>query len=93
MGPSSFRVKGEQLFAIRDRTGNFFYSWNELVYAPIDWLHFGLVSQTTRAYQTPLDIQRGVSIGVSRNKMDFITYVFNFGFTDPTVVLGLSYKF
>ncbi len=92
-GPFQLSSEGEQLFTIKDRADNFFYSWNELVYSPTDWLHAGLVSQTTRAYQTPLDIQRGVSIGFSRNKMSFTTYVFNFGWTDPNVVMGLYYKF
>jgi hypothetical protein len=92
-GPFELSSEGEQLFTIKSRANDFFYSWNELVYSPTDWLHAGLVSQTTRAYQSPLDIQRGVSIGFSRKKLDFTTYVFNFGWTDPTVVLGLSYKF
>ena len=85
--------EGEQLFTIKDRADNFFYSWNELVYSPTDWLHAGLALQTTRAYQTPLDLQRGVSIGFAHKNMDFTTYVFNFGWTDPNVVMGLSYKF
>ncbi len=92
-GPFELSSEGEQLFTIKSRANDFFYSWNELVYSPKDWLHAGLVSQTTRAYQSPLDIQRGVFVGFSRKKMDFTTYVFNFGWTDPTVVMGLSCKF
>jgi hypothetical protein len=85
--------EGEYVIDAEGHAGNFFYIWNELVYHPSDWFHAGLVSQRTRAYQTPLDIQRGVSVGVTYRKLDFTTYVFNFGWTDPTVVLGVSLEF
>jgi hypothetical protein len=85
--------EGEFVFDTKDQSANFFYSWNELTYAPTDWLRAGLASQRTRAYHTPLDVQRGVLIGFSHNKVDFTTYVFNAGWTDPTVVLALGFKF
>jgi hypothetical protein len=85
--------EGEFVFDTKDESGNFFYSWNELTYSPTDWFRAGIVSQRTRAYQTPLDVQRGFLIGFSHKKMDFATYVFNAGWTDPTVVLALSFKF
>lgn len=58
-----------------------------------DWFHAGLVAQRTRAYHTDLDVQRGFSVGVAHKKVDFTTYIFNAGWTDPTVVLALSVKF
>ena len=85
--------EGEYLFDIGDSSQNYFYSWNELAYSPVEWCHFGLVSQRTRAYQTMLDVQRGVSLGFAYKRMDYTTYIFNAGWTDPTVVLALSYKF
>ena len=44
-----------------------------------------------KAYHTELDIQRGLLIGVSHKRIDFTTYVFNVGWTDPTVVLSLAW--
>jgi hypothetical protein len=85
--------EGEFVFDTKDSAGNFFYSWNELTYSPTDWLRVGLVSQRTRAYQTPLDVQRGFLAGFSYKQMDLTTYVFNAGWTDPTVVLALGFKF
>jgi len=84
---------GEVVVDIRNHNSSFFYTWDELVYTPVDWFHAGLVSQRTRAYETELDVQRGFSAGVSYKKADFTTYVFNAGWTDPTVVLALSVKF
>ena len=85
--------QGEYVVDTGDTSNSFFYSWNELVYSPVDWFHAGLVSQRTRAYQTPLDVQRGFSAGFAYKKADFTTYVFNAGWTDPTVVLALTFRF
>jgi hypothetical protein len=86
-------TEGEYVFDTKDRTGNFFYSWMELSYFPLEWCRAGLVAQRTKAYHTDLDIQRGLLIGFSHKRMDFTTYVFNAGWTDPTVVLSLGFNF
>ena len=82
----------EYVFDTKDRSGSFFYSWPQLTYSPREWLHFGIVAQRTKAYQTDLDVQRGVFGGVSYKKINFTTYVFNAGWTDPTVVLEVVYR-
>ena len=84
---------GEYVFDARDHNNSFFYSWNELTYSPADWLRIGMVSQRTRAYHTSLDIQRGLLLGFSHTRLDFTTYVLNAGWTDPTVVLSIGYRF
>ena len=84
---------GEFVFDTRNSAGNFFYSWTELSYTPRDWCRVGLVAQRTKAYQTSLDIQRGILIGLSHKKVNFTTYIFNAGWTDPTVVLSLGFNF
>lgn len=85
--------QGEYVIDLKNDRSNFFYSWDELIYSPTDWFHAGLAAQHTLAYKTPLDIQRGILVGVSHKKIDFTTYVFNLGWTDPTVVLGLGVRF
>ena len=84
---------GEYVYAPTDTQQNFFYSWDELVYSPAEWFHAGLVAQRTRAYETGLDMQRGFSVGVAHKDVDFTVYTFNAGWTDPTIVLNLSWKF
>ncbi len=86
-------ANSEYVFAPGHSDQNFFYTWNEFVYSPTDWFHAGLVAQRTRAYQTSLDVQRGFSVGVAHKNADFTVYTFNAGWTDPTIVLNLSWKF
>jgi hypothetical protein len=83
----------EYVFDIVDQSSSFYYDWPELTYSPIKWLHIGLVAQRTKAYHTSLDTQRGFLFGVSHKKIEFTTYVFNAGWTDPTVVLEAGFSF
>ena len=85
--------EGEYLFDTDRHDDSFFYSWNELTYAPFEWLQAGLVSQRTRAYQTPLDVQRGILVRGFVKNWTLGLYVFNFGWTDPTFVFSLGLDF
>ena len=86
-------TEGEFVFDTTDRTGSFFYSWMEVSYSPLKWCRTGLVAQRTKAYHTSLDIQRGILVGFSHKRLDFTVYVFNAGWTTPTVVQSLTYSF
>ena len=83
----------EYLFDTDTKAGNFFYTWTQLTYSPLKWFSFGYVVQRTRAYQTPLDIQRGLLIEFTHKKATFTTQIFNIGEADPTVALSLGYSF
>ena len=82
--------QGEYVVDTGNSSGNFFYTWSELTFSPLEWLRAGLVVQRTKAYQTSLDIQRGFLVGLSYKQVDFTTYVFNLGWTDPTIVLAIG---
>jgi hypothetical protein len=86
-------TQGEYFIAPANRSDNFFYSWMEATYSPAEWLRAGFVAQRTKAYETDLDVQRGVLVGFSKKRLDFTAYVLNAGWTDPTVVLTISMKF
>jgi hypothetical protein len=85
--------EGEFVFDTGNSEGNFFYTWSELSVSPVDWFRFGLVGQRTRAYQTDVDIQRGLLVGFSYKKMDFTTYVFNLDQGKPTWVFSVGVSF
>jgi hypothetical protein len=86
-------ISNEYLFDAGSRTDNFYYMWPQLSFSPIDWLHVGVVVQTTKAYQTPVDTQRGFLVGFSHKQFEFTTYIFNPQLGTPTVVLegGVSF--
>ncbi len=85
--------EGEYVVDINDSSSNFFYTWNELTVSPWDWLRLGLVAQRTRAYQTELDIQRGLLVGFSAEHVDLTVHVFNPDKRDPTVVVAMGLSF
>jgi len=89
----SLSSQSEFVFDTGDSSGNFFYTWSELTYSPWEWLRAGLVVQRTKAYKSELDIQRGFLVGVSYKRVDLTTYVFNLGWTDPTIVLAAGFNF
>jgi len=86
-------TENEYVFNSDESVDSFFYTWSEVGYTPVTWLRVGLVGQRTRVYKTPLDVQRGLFAGVSYKVLDFTTYVFNPGWTDPTVVLAAAFHF
>jgi hypothetical protein len=89
----AFWTSGEFVFDTNSKDGNFFYNWTELSYHITDWVRAGAVIQRTKAYQTDLDVQRGFLVGVNYKSANFTTYVFNAGWTDPTVVMTLGFEF
>ena len=85
--------EGELVFDANGSEESFFYNWSELSIAPVEWLRFGFVGQRTRAYQSDVDLQRGLLLGFSYRKMDFTTYVFNLDEGKPTWVLAVGVSF
>jgi hypothetical protein len=86
-------ISNEYVFDTTNKSGSFYYSWPQLTYSPVSWFRVGAVAQRTKAFQTSLDVQRGFLIGVSIKQVEFTSYIFNAGWTDPTVVLELGVSF
>lgn len=89
----SLSVSNEYVVAPGDTSQSFYYAWPQLTISPTGWLDFGLVAQRTKAYQTPVNIQRGFFVGFSHKKWEVTSYVFNPGVADPTVVLEFGVHF
>ena len=86
-------IDNEYIFDTTSKSGNFYYTWPQLTYKPLDWLKLGAVAQRTRAFQTPLDVQRGFFVGFKHKKYEFTTYVFNPGISGTSVVLEVGASF
>jgi hypothetical protein len=85
--------EGEYLFDTSDSSDSFFYNWSELTLTPVDWFHFGLVTQRTRAYETDRDLQRGFLVRFSFDRFDLAAYVFNPDESHPTVAVSAAVSF
>jgi hypothetical protein len=86
-------ISNEYVFDTGSKAGNFYYTWPQITFSPVAWFRMGAVAQRTRAYQTPLSIQRGFLVGVSHKQWEFTTYVFNPELDKPTVVLEVGVSF
>ena len=86
-------VSNEFVFAPSKLSSSFYFAWPQLTYSALSWLRIGLVAQRTKAYHTSLDTQRGLFVGFTHKKMELTTYVFNAGWTQPTVVLEVGVGF
>ena len=88
-----FYIANEYVFDTTAKSGNFYYSWPQLSYAPVSWFRIGAVAQHTKAYRTPVALQRGFLVGFSHKALEFTTYVFNPELSQPTVVLEVGATF
>jgi|SRR5271165_3105044 len=86
-------ISNEYVFDTTHKSGNFYDAWLDLTYSPVDWFRIGAVAQRTAAFQTAVDVQRGLLLGVSHKKWELTTYIFNLGIADPTVVLEVGVNF
>lgn len=83
----------ENLFDLQNNENDFYYNWADLTYSPTDWFWFGISGQRTRLYQTELEIQRGLQVGVGLKHFELNTYVYNIGYDDSFMVITLSANF
>ena len=85
--------ESEYVFDLDDSEANFFYAWSELTYAPKDWLAFGLAAQRTRAYETDVDVQRGLLLELSRGPGSLRGYLFNFDRDEAFGIIAAGWEF
>lgn len=88
----SFYSSSEYVIDAEDDAYNFAYTWSEVA-VDLDHLLVGVVAQRTRTFDSPLDLQRGLLLMREQGDLTFGLYLFNIGWTDPTVAFTLSYMF
>jgi hypothetical protein len=88
-----FYSEGEYVLDLGDLDNRFLYNWSELSLWATDWLRAGMVTQRTRAYQTPRDIQRGILVGATGPKVEGTFYFFNPGSDDRFFVGSIGVRF
>ncbi|HEU4386211.1 MAG TPA: hypothetical protein VFV34_00340 [Blastocatellia bacterium] len=88
-----FSSQGEYVITPGHREDSFFYTWSELGYSPLPWFRAGVVAQRTKAYETPLEVERGVLAGFTYKKASFVMYVFDLEKSEKPVVAAVVFNF
>jgi hypothetical protein len=88
-----FYAEGEYVFDLDRERDRFFYSWSEASFWITEQVRAGLVTQRTRAYNSPRDIQRGLIIGASVSRIEAAVYFFNPGADDHFIVTSIGLTF
>ena len=93
MGKFELYSESEYLW---DRAGseyNFFYSWTDLTYSPREWWWIGVSGQRTRLYQTEVEIQHGLVLGVAKGSWEFSGYLYNPELSEPFFLFDVTFSF
>jgi hypothetical protein len=85
--------ESEYVFDTGDSSNNFFYNWSELTLAPLDWFRFGLAIQRSRLYETDVDVESGLLLGVSVKRLDLTAIVFGLDQDRQTLVFAAAFNF
>jgi hypothetical protein len=88
-----FSLEGEYVIDVGSRSDRFLYSWSEGSVWITDALRAGVVTQRTRVYKTPRDIQRGLLVGANISKLELAGYFFNPGSDDHFFVASIGVSF
>lgn len=91
--PIEFFTQGEYFFDAGNRSGNFFYTWSELSYAPLTWFRAGIVIDRTKALGSNFEVRRGPLVGFKYKKVDFTTYWLSPGSRDATFIFSVALNF
>jgi hypothetical protein len=85
--------ESEYVIDFEDEGDDFLYSWNELTFAPADWVRFGLVGQRTRVFDQELDVDRGLLLGFAFRELWLDFYLFNLDVDEPYAGFGIGVDF
>ena len=85
--------ESEYLFDFESKENNFFYNWTDFTYSPLDWLWFGISGQLTKVYETELETDRGLLLGVAYQNFEFTGYYYNAFTDDAFFMLALATDF
>ena len=88
-----FYIESEYVIDTDDFDNRFLYHWSEASVWITEQIRAGVVTQRTRVYDTPRDIQRGLILGGSVGRLEGAVYVFNPFDDDHFVVASIGVTF
>jgi hypothetical protein len=70
--------------------GNFFYTWAEAGYQPVDWFYAGVSTQFTKVYKEKTAAEYGVLVGINIKKVTVPVYVFSPFSKERNFIVGIN---
>ncbi len=87
-----FYSESEYVIDQSGKENNFFYTWTEFGFSPVETFRTGISVQRTRLYQTSLDLQRGVFAEYSFWKLTAGVHYFNPFTSDYFFIASLNFQ-
>ena len=88
-----FYIESEYVIDVDDTSNRFAYHWSEASVWFTEQIRAGVVTQRTRVYDTPRDIQRGLFVGGTKGRLEGAVYLFNPFDDDHFVVASIGVTF
>jgi hypothetical protein len=88
----NFCSQSQYSVSAESQNNNFFFSWAELYYVPLDWIYTGLTVQHTRLYKTDAVIEPGLLVGFSIKRWNFPIYTFRPFSGERYFVIGVNWE-
>ncbi len=70
-------VQTQYTMSKNGKAENFFYTWGEIGYEPVEWFYTGISSQWTKVYKETGDAEFGMLVGFNIRKLSIPVYVFS----------------
>jgi len=85
-----FSSQSEYVIDFSGRKNDYYYSWTDLSYSPLDWFWFGLSMQRTRIHLNPEEFQFGLMAGGGYKSLGLTSYLYSLGSDDPCLIIALT---
>jgi hypothetical protein len=69
---------------------NFFYTWAETGYQPVDWFYAGVSTQWTKVYEEKAEVEYGLLVGFNIKKITVPVYVFSPFGNNRNFIVGVN---
>jgi hypothetical protein len=88
----NFSSQSQYSVSAENQTSNFFFSWSDLCYQPLDWMYTGISLQHTQLYRANALVEPGVLIGFSFDRWTFPIYSFSPFGSERYFVVGINWE-
>jgi len=86
-------AEAEWVLDVEGRDDSFFYMWSELTVSPRKWVSLGLVAQRTRAFDSDVDVDRGLLLRFHVGQVTATGYLFDLDTDHPYAMVGIGISF